>query len=70
MKKKLKTTIKVKIGKITVNEGYYFIDYVIDIDGKKKKGIYDGGFDSQSDEQFKKVLENGSAINKILQLWI
>ncbi len=63
---KLETTIKLKVSNIEVNDGYYSFDYESVIDGKKKKGSYDSDFDSQSSAQFRKVLENGYAVEQAL----
>ena len=66
--KKLKTSFEVEITKIEVDDGYYTINYRYRRDGKGwKKDIYDSDFDGRSDKEWQKELENGVALENILQ---
>lgn len=65
---KLKTSIEVEITKIEVDDGYYTIHYCHRRDGKGwKKGTYNSDFDGRSDKEWEKELNNGVALENILQ---
>jgi hypothetical protein len=66
--KKLKTEIKIDITKIEVSEGYYHIAYTYYIDGKKKTGKYHSDYDSWTIAEWKKVLEDGEAVKRVLEI--
>ena len=66
MKKIFRSKIEVKVKNITVAGGNYCFDYEIKINGKTKKGRYDGDYDDQTTEEFKKVLEKGYAIEEVI----
>lgn len=67
MKKVFTSKIEIKVRNITVAGGNYCFDYQIKIDGKTRKGRYDGDYDSQTAEEFKKALENGYAVEEVIQ---
>ena len=65
MRTKLK--IQIKILKIIVDDRYYYIYYETNVNGKKRKGMCDGDYDSQTATEMKKSLENGYALELVLE---
>ena len=65
--KKLKTKIEIEVSDIKVGEKYFSFRYLIAKDGKTKKKKYDNDYDSQTAEEFKKVLEGGWALQLALE---
>ena len=65
----MKTIIEVEISNIKVDEGYYSFDYIITVNGKKrKKESYDSDYENgDTPKQWKKTLEKGEAVNRAMQ---
>ena len=65
----METIIKVEISNIEVDERYYSFDYVITVNGKKrKKEKYDSDYENgDTPKQWKKYLEKGYAVECALQ---
>jgi hypothetical protein len=66
--KQSKRTIEVIIDKISVDEGYYDIDYHYSINGgKSKKGNYNSDYEGWTIKQWKETLESGEALDRVFQ---
>ena len=64
---KLSAKIYIKVSNIKVIENYYSFNYLIKVNGKEEKGCESGDYDGQTAEHFKKVLENGYALELVLE---
>jgi hypothetical protein len=64
----MKTIIEIEIKDITVEDGYYSFKYWITVNGKRRKGkTYDSDYDGQTAKQFRKILEDGHAVELALE---
>lgn len=62
--KKLKTTIKITVSDIKVEEGHYSFKFKVNRDGDIHEDSYGDNFENgQTDKQWKKILEKGEALN-------
>jgi hypothetical protein len=65
--KKLKTKIEIEVSDIKVGEKYFSFRYLIARDGKLKKKKYESDYSCRTAEEFKKVLEDGYALQLALE---